>query len=353
MNNNTREIFHQETPLWLRKLRKLKRNPYKFFVDAKIFRMLYPKLSFLCDKYFIRSHRTEKSDTTINNSFLSVADERFKFFTNINNDDSISFTNVSKKNHRLVTRLLFSDNIDDVFIDELRVKLSQWNDFDYTHYHNLQVGVFSDELNVNRVTLLHRISYQNKVNLSAVNYLILLDPPAELCSVLRSSFSDIYLIAVFTKEPKTLDYLSIDCLLVNNSIKNISDRDLFRKFYDYSDINHLALTLRKIIQEANDKKPDMLLPLYNENRYQRESYLNFNNKQYQGKVLIRKNIDLKFETHEQFVGLLAAHVVSIAVVESVYLKYKNYCENIEQDYMIKRLVSMILYDGGLLDIEYV
>jgi glycosyltransferase involved in cell wall biosynthesis len=348
-----------------RKYRKLIRDPKSFFRDMEIIRTIY------------RIARSSSAELPTNSSLHGAKEERGEnIFLSANPEPvntgwildkhidtprlgdiqqhgKIEINEPPAKPVGLITGLIHSKNADMRVIEDLLSGLNSFHDFSYVGKEKLLVGSFDVDANHSTLEFLNRIDLNNKKKLSKLSNLILIDPPISLCRALRSSSTFQRTIVVLTeiREDIIPDPLCVDALITIGNVP-VDGLQGFRRKLHINTITALPKALRRILQEAFPRSPDMLVPIYNCNDLQRDRFLKFDPKIYQGIIHLNSKIIPAATCMDDLCEILASQVSSIAVLESVYMRYRSLCEEIERGISPAQLLKFCLYDGVLLNVEH-
>ncbi|MDA3978219.1 glycosyltransferase [Gallibacterium sp. AGMB14963] len=317
---------------WQRKWRKFFREPTLFFKDA-------------IENKFKKENSGKTSEVTnINTEKTSNFNQNLG---HIPMDGKITFKEPESKPIGMVTALFYPRQMDKKQISDLLEAMNKFQDFTYIGKERLHICTFNAEIKDSGVKIFERITPTSRLNLSRLSNIILLDAPQNLVTAIRACSPNNRLIYVDTKgsQIKGVDsYISVG---ENKYSKEYPREILIENFSD------LSIAIRRTVQEHSPKSPDILLPIIGCSYAMREDFLNFNSNRNQGIIWIKKFKVSPFTTMSQYYEQFVKHIVHFAMLESVYLNYKNWCEDIEDEKSAKKLIQQCLEDGVVFDVRQI
>lgn len=341
-------------PRWGRKLRKLRRDPILFFNDSWIARLVIPPG---------RAAAAKPLPVKLSPPELSQ-------FTNINGNERIVFQEPPNEPEGFITAFLHPEYRKEA-AQEIIAGLSIYEDFRYVRKPLLQIGTFQETGDVDAIQVVERIDIENKKKISAVDHLVLLDPPPMLVEGLRSCGTRQRTIVILEAEEAVMpDPWHTDVLIVVGEDHPGAAQQGLRRKIVIRERAHLPLAIRRAIQEGTPKSPDMLLPLLGFDGYHRDELLEIDVRFHQGVILAgwdkatqrrrarrRNGADKVAQrlrtggTMKDICTELAHTMAGLAVTESVYLRYRTLCDRIEDVEARVQFLSYSLYDGVLFDVR--
>lgn len=322
---------------WQRKLRKLRRDPVRFFKDMSFVRNITPP--------------GRASIPAGNDGARNVMSSELKPFVRITAGGPIKFQAPPSKPVGLITAFLHSECRNDD-AQQLISGLSNFDDFTYVRKPHLQIGTFEGLEHVNSLKLLERIDLKNKKNISGVDHLLLLDPPPVLVEALRSAGTRQRTIVILSKEETAQpDPLHTDVLIVVGKNHPAAKSQGWRRKIITDKLTDLPMAIRRAIQEGSPKTPDMLLPLLGFDGNYREELLGCDVKFHQGIIVRTDDVGDSNGTMEDTCLKLARAMTGLAVTESVYLRYRSLCDQIDDIEARTQFLSYSLYDGMIFDVR--
>jgi glycosyltransferase involved in cell wall biosynthesis len=367
---NPKEFFSMlastPEPRFGRKLLKLRRDPIRFFNDSWIARLVIPpgkeakavRLRSRQPKTLF-SGEEAKSDQlpmpTAKPLPVKPSPPKLNQFANINVNERIEFQEPPKKPEGLITAFLYPENRKET-AQEIIAGLSIYEDFSYVRKPLLQIGTFQETGDADAVQLVERIDLKNKQKISAVDHLLLLDPPPVLVEGLRScGTSQRSIVILDAKETTSPDPWHTDVLIVVGKDHPAAAKQGWRRKIVIRERANLPLAIRRAIQEGTPKSPDMLLPILGFDGYHRDELLETDTCFHQGVILARPGKAAArlqaSSTMAEICPELALNMTDFAVAESVYLRYRTLCDRIEDVEARAQLLSYSLYDGVMFDVR--
>jgi len=374
-----------------RKFRKLRRSPAKFFRDSKEFGFMFrifdsirnskPGIAPIQGVPIVDA--AEAPDvktlqiTAVSQAVQNVVEQKIAreltvplslesikrdaepaLFVDIKETGKIVFSIPPEKPPGFISAIIFSRDLRSDFSKSLVQNLNGFSDFLPLSKEKLQVGFFSTGFDQDSVDYINRIDLENKKRLGKISHLFLVDAPASLCQALRSCSTDIRLNLIVTNRAMLADASAefVDSVTVVDENQSIDRIDLskFRKAFTLSNAEILPKTIRKMVQEAAPKRPDMLVPIFGFDDFSRDEFLNFDFKNFQGIVRVDSSFvpPLQASARASYTAI-APHILGLAVLDSVYLQYKGQLDRgIEHDSLAKFL-EFSLCDGNIFRIENV
>ena len=353
---NPKEFFSMlapnPEPRWGRKLRKLQRDPIRFFNDSWIARLVIPP-GRAAKAVQLRSPQSKSLSPGV--EAKSDQPPKLSQFANINGNERIEFQEPPKKPEGFITAFLHPENRKEA-AQEIIAGLSIYEDFRYARKPLLQIGTFQETGDVDAVQLVERIDIRNKEKISAVDHLVLLDPPPVLVEGLRSCGTRQRAIVILDAEETALPASwHTDVLIVVGEDHPAAATQGWRRKIVIRERAHLSLAIRRAIQEGTPKSPDMLLPLLGFDGYHRDELLEIDVRFHQGVILAGSGKAAgRLQTGSTVADIcteLALTMTGLAVAESVYLRYRTLCGRIEDVEARKQFLSYSLYDGVMFDVR--
>lgn len=350
-----------------KKAHKLLFHPIAFFRDSKEAKFIRRKIHerretkflILRDKLYPQQARSStgiaeyihENTPEQEQLLLPPAVPPHSLYAHIPETGRIEFSPPPSKYAGYITALFFSSSEDQDFIDELLEKLDEFDDFKYVNRSRLHVGTFNITPEESALSIINRIDVKNKTNLSKINSIILVNAPASLCLALRSIGTNHRVILVKSNNNIVVDPHSIDALITTNP-DNSSE---IRRQINLESRHHVPTAIRRVLQEGFPKNPDMLLSLYvgSDCGFTKEEFSRFNSKQYQGIIKVKSSQSQPPKNMLDIYETLSQSVVGIAVLESVYMRYRSLCESVESGAPPKSLVELCLTDGIIFDVQEV
>lgn len=339
LNKTKRYSMKKSQSKFKRKLNKLRRDPKQFIADSALWKAfvrpgnaVYTRNSILAEKLVSPSVDLAKIDN----------------FVDVDDDSRIQFRDLDKPIQGLAVALLMPKNFERA--GELVYELWAHKDFSPFCEKFLNVGWFDLNNNWNVVDFINRIDLANKRKLEKINFVFAVDAPEFMVEAIRSCSTETRVILVKTKEGK-VNFNVADAYIVPEL--NLSGYEAARRLIKISapeDAKQLAIAMRKLVQEAKPRDIDLLLPVMGGLDFDPE-LINFNPSQYQGIVYLKNDKVTSSPKFDCLIDEFSKHVYKIMLLESVYMKYRTLCENVENGGSPAGLMSACLKDGVLLDVR--
>lgn len=345
----------------VRKTKKLFKNPKAFFKDSigvkllthKNNNIIGPELSLsaiVTETNTGQLDDLEKMVLPTSSLVITAENEKRKLYCSIPDSGRVEFPAPPGKPKGYVTSFLFSKDEDPEFVEEILEGMNNFPDFSYINKERLLIGDFEVKPEESSLSIINRIDFKNKTNFSNINFIFLLNASVSLCEALRSIGTEQRIILIQTNEDINTHLLSIDALITTQRVeeKKPSTR---RIIYLDSPLD-IPQAIRRIIQENGSKSPDMLLSLNPENEiFDKNDFINFDYNNYDGILKIKKTKHERFTTMLDFYSNLSGNIIGIAMKESLYMRYKSLCEDIENGAPAHSLIEMCLTDGMIFDVK--
>lgn len=354
-----------------KKTRKLFRSPQAFFNDSKIFNK---KLK--SNLLEISHANTNSNPKIINESVLKIEKDiivsatpsvnfndkalpeitlepKESYYCVISDEGRIEFPEPRKKpeGHTVAFLYPFDDHFKDA--DKIIEGLQSFSDFKYVSLERMHIGRYNLSAQESALSLINRIDLKNKNNFSLINFVILLNAPANLCKCLRSIGTSQRIVYISTEELIDDLHNDVDVLLKVGSIHNDS-KNKYRRYIEVDDLELIPLSIRKILQEGFPKKPDMLFNLSCQDEvFTRDDFQQFDYEAFDGIIKVRKGLYKEFTSMDELYNVFSERIVGLALKESIYNKYKNLCEDVQFGCSSEHLIKLCLSDGALFDVKEV
>lgn len=274
------------------------------------------------------------------------------YITSISDEGRIEFKVRPAKPKGYGTAFLHQSDVDPELVLSILDKLNTYDDFRYVSTERMQLGTFDIAEDQTPLSIINRIDAKNKGNLAEINFLIMLNAPANLCYALRYSGTDQRVILIKTEEDLVVDPEAVDVVITlfpEEEAANLS------RLITLESVDDIPVAIRRALQEGFPRKRDMLLPvLMSEGaEFDRTELFNFDQRYYQGIMKIRP-VDHTGSTNmiDIYEGL-AKSTVGFALLESVYMRYRSQCEAVEQGSSPLNLIKACLKDGVMIDVQEV
>jgi len=360
----------KQSPL-LKKTKKLIFHPVAFFRDSKEAKYIRKRLQdnrlkkLLNLKEEFKNHPAlqVKRETVLVQSapvkaLLDISEPREQiailenYMTTIENDGRIEFKVRPAKPKGYATAFLHPKSIDQEFLLTLFEKLNEFEDFKYVSTERMQLGCFDIDETKTPLSVINRIDAKNKGNLSEISFIILLNAPANLCYALRYSGTDQKIILIKTDETLAVEPESLDTLITVH--EEIHAKDI-RRIISLDSQDDIPTAIRRALQEVFPRKKDMLLPIAIDDtcEFDKNDFANFDARYFQGILKLKETNHSQSTSMTDIYENVSKSVVGIAVMESIYMRYRSQCEAIERGESPLNLIKTCLKDGIMFDVQEV
>ncbi|MFK4751993.1 glycosyltransferase [Oceanobacter antarcticus] len=318
------KFMSKPTPRFIKKTRKLFRNPKSFFKDSRYFNFLDVKKK--ATNLDSPKNNPSKKNVTVEPSQKEITKENKKPvstspFIELGKEGDIGVGNVPEKPLGMISVLMYPVGRAKEIEGRLLDKCLQFTDFRYLQRPFLQIGKYPPELNTEVSELIRMVGSKGMDKLSSVDNYILIDPPRSVLIFLRAVGTRPRIIVVRTKVNCYLpevDEADVVILRTDESHHRLKE---YRKVVAYNNIG-VEFTIRKVLQDLARKDPDFLLPIVG---FESSGSLDEFNGLSVGSILkISSATNLKSSLSSGMAYKeIAGNVVELAVRESVYLRYQN------------------------------
>ncbi len=324
----------QNLPRWRRKLRKLIRNPSLFYKDSWLGQVIIAPGAKISESKFGNTKPQEP-----------------RLFSLISGTEEITFSEPPEKPEGLITAFLYSEDSEED-ARQIIMGLNGFDDFRCVCHPMLQIGVFRDFRDDGVIQLINRIDLRNKNKISSIDHIILLDPPPSLVEALRSCGTRQRTVVILSRNDAHMPNPWHTDVLIVVGKKNLNvSSSIWRRKIVVNSCADLPVAIRRAIQEGLGKSPDMLLPLLGFDGDYREELLGINTCYYKGIIKSPLNNISATGPMDDIYTKLALNVTDIAVAESIYLRYRSLCDQIEDVEIRKQFLAFSLYDGVIFDVR--
>jgi glycosyltransferase involved in cell wall biosynthesis len=329
-------------PRWRRKLRKLRRTPALFFRDSALGRILLPD----------RNEKGVASDPEQRGVTVREVDTTSLLFTEISDQGRIRFRSPPSKPEGLISVFLYPSESEELTKPILE-GFGSFDDFRYIRPPMLQVGKFNSSVGShNASSIVNRIDLANKEAISSVDNIILLNPPSSLVTALRSCGTRQRILVVITDEAAAIpDPWHTDVLIIVGEHHPVAHASGWRRKIVVSELTHVPIGVRRAIQEGAPKQPNMFLPLIGFTGDRRAELLALDAGYHQGVIRIAAGLGHRGGSMVEITSAISKSIKELAVTESVYLRYRNLCDCLDDEAALQLFLSYSLYDGVMFDVR--
>ncbi|WP_373636653.1 glycosyltransferase [Yoonia sp. BS5-3] len=332
--------------LWRRKIRKLQRDPIRFVKDARIAQLFTRPGSQIRPNMI--ADQEKKPTPAIRPTTKRTSPQEF---VNISETNRIEFQKPPEKTVGLITAFLFPESqpyAGQAIIDGL----SAFDDFRHVRPPMLQVGRFKSDLSQGVTDIVERIDRVNKERVAGIDHLIMLNPPPALVSALRACGTRQRMIVILDhQDALPPDPWHTDVLIVVGKTHPMSQTLGWRRKIVVQDSPHLSLAIRRAVQEGAPKSPDFLLPMIGFQGTYRDALLATDHRFHQGIIYTKPGYKPPAGNMATQCQALSNALTDLAVTESVYLRYRSLCDQMDDNQSRLKFLSYSLYDGVMFDVR--
>lgn len=367
LNKNGYNVF-------LRKVRKLLKDPYYFWKDS----LLREKLQEIgvYDSKINENVIPEKisnpklKGVALNKSLVQVGKDEIS--TVVKKEDDSGCVGIVDFNDLTLIKLIFlrlpkpkdtetlfisSNNF---FLRRLKESLNDHNDFSPFRLNNFRYLKIINENSIldceNVLDLLNRFDLKSKEYISSYKNIVLIDCPELMVRVVRFigyNHKIIYVNSGNLTNNKFYLQQFVDCYIQNEEI--IGEKPIsFRKEFLYKNFIELSCVLRKVVQDNLKKDLDLLIPVYNGLKL-KVNFDELNNSGYQCYIFMRqsfRNANIDCLDFDGYIDGFIDYIDDIVVKESIYLTYKGLVDDLGDVINVKLFVSLMLKDGVFIDVRF-
>lgn len=326
------------TNTFVRKLRKLRRSPRAFFADSWISRTLHACQVPLASEGLAatKTSMAEPEAQSVASATLVAPPD----FCRIGITGQIAFSPSGKGPVGIRCALVVREDQDD-FVQRY---LIDHQGFDALAPPRLNVGYFNHQLCNAQTELefINRIPHSAKKNLANIDLIFLVNAPASLVNALGACAPHLRVFSIAT-DPGVLN--ALDSRLVTGIVQVGFEKptQTSRRIY-CTDLDSLHLALRRIVIESAPKSPDLLLPV----RGGQNGFIgirDFDTRRFGGIAFSTKVVPKAGRTFAEFLVAFDQAVTDIYLSESIYLRYRTVCEQIESGGTSTEFFAKALADG--------
>lgn len=321
-----------------KKLNKLKRDPYRFFADSPLGRLLIKKVPVGAP-----AGAPEKKSAT-----PAQVVEPPSEFADIGLDGQISFRSAGKGKRGTKAALLLARGNEGFYRKYLAQQAAGFSPLELPA---LDIGYFHPNLGSHggELGLINRIAQKEKQVLGDNETVFLVDAPALLANVLGACDPRLKVYSVLTR-PELLDGLDYRMVAGVVLVGFDTEMTLGTRVLKCRDLNEVHQHFRRLIQDGAPKTPNMLLPI----RGGQSGFAgieSFDTARFGGVAFCRPTPAVKGRKFNAYLEAFDRDVVDLYLTESVYLGYKSLCEVIESGGSASAFFAKALADGVVFDVR--
>lgn len=250
------------------------------------------------------------------------------------------------------TAFFYSISEDNQFVSSILEEFDNIDDFNYLNKAKLNIGTFDISSDETALSIINRIDVKNKTTFSGLDTVVLVNAPVSLCQALRAIGTNHRIVLIKSNEI-LIDNHSIDALISTIDSQTFDTLVTTRRYIKLESVKHIPTAVRRIIQEGFPKKPDMLLSLFMNSNcgFTKEEFDLLNTNRYQGIIKIKPFSPTDSKTMTDIYRGFSESVIAIALLESIYMRYRSLCEAVENGASPETLIGSCLTDGILFDVQ--
>ncbi len=276
-------------------------------------------------------------------------------------------------------------------VEQLVSSLGAFQDFSPFLRNRLNLLSFEHDSQESLPELIGRFDQKNKELLAEIDHMLLLDAPANLAEALRSCAPGTRTVAIVThagskaigapssEDDDANDNTAIDAdadagadaenagwalpaagvldlpqphqadALVCLAGSPWAESSDWRRKLVIEAIDQLPVALLRLVRETGPKTRDMLFQIRGEPRFDPDLH-DFDPARFQGRIRIGAAPLPRAATLRELIQRLSPEVAEMYVLESVYMRYRSLCNEVEAGASPDRLIEACLHDGVLFDV---
>lgn len=324
---------------FIRKLKKLRDNPGKFVMDSNFVRL------FIRPGGRVQKGKDLKAKETLSRDVSSLDLSKIASFARVESDGKIQITINDCNLHGLKTAILFPEGF--LAAGDLLKSLWAFSDFRPFCDGYVHVGTYNLPESGEALDIINRIDLANKQKLGGIDLIFIFDSPEYLIEALRNCAANLRVINVSAVAGSRV--ADAEIVSVNSECPKYMRRCVFVD--DFSSADQVAVAMRRVAQDFKRRDIDLLLPVITCNIPSAELF-SFDVNIYQGIICVDSMDEIAGKSLSELVVSLSSKVTGLMLIESVYLRYKNMCENIERGGCPDLLILACLEDGVLFDVRF-
>jgi len=351
------------------KTRKLILNPVAFFRDSKEAKYVRRKIHERKQRKYLKLQtelfpqgapndieiryvtKIEQSEPeTLNSNAPALA-----LYAEIQKEGRITFATLPSMPAGCSTAFFYSIGEESQLVSSILDALDSFDDFKYLNKTKLNIGTFDITADETTLSIINRIDVKNKTTFSEIDTVVLVNAPVNLCQALRAIGTNHRIVLIKSTEELVIDNQSIDALISTTDSQSMDALATTRRHIKLESEEHIPTAVRRIIQEGFPKKPDMLLSLFmnSDCGFTKEEFNQLNTNSYQGIIKTKPYSPTNSKTMTDIYKGFSESVIAIALIESVYMRYRSLCEAVENGASPENLINSCLTDGILFDVQEV
>ncbi|MDM1022218.1 hypothetical protein QSV37_18280 [Acinetobacter sp. VNK23] len=340
-----------------RKVKKLIRDPKKFFEDSRLVKnvMQNNKLISAPEKPTPAVALTQRLSTNHNGEqkIKSISGTTWnKRLGNMPYEGKIDFKKPLDKPIGMIVCIFYPKGLSEQKINLLFDKLDQYDDFRYLGKERLHYVTYNPNIPGNALEIFERIDVESRKNISNLNHIIFIDAPMSICEAIRGCGPNGRIIYINYLNTDILNQNILDVVIqISNEDNNLTKS--MPRLIQIKEFEYLAPAIRKIVQEGAPKEIDMLIPVFGCNQFYREEFMSFLYNKQHGIIWVKETKFSNFENMREFYNIFADNIIGLAIKESVFLRYQDYINNSKKGLELALFLERSLSEGYSFDIREV
>jgi hypothetical protein len=331
-----------------RKFRKLLRNPVGFVRDSPFFRSFSPPAQLIAQDAMALHEPERLQNETIRRA---ITPRRPAINGLLRAEGKIQISEAKARLKGWTVALLYEEAQEED-ADRLIEAFSLYEDFSPLKAE--KIGRFSCQINRYEpvISILNRIDTANKGRLGGFDIIICLNVHANVVEAVRCCSPSIKTILI--RSDDTAEGLNVstehtDALICSADFAERYTGEM-RRVNTTSSIVNQAQLVRKVVQELGPKSPDVLLPLIGAEDYD-PTLIDFDSSRFQGVIYLNHHPKIAASSLRDYLAAMSQNVSAMLVLDSVYMRYRTLCEDIELGSSPAKLIEFCLMDGVLFDVH--
>lgn len=342
--NQIRSKNRKGLTMFNRKLKKLINRPSEFFRDSKVVKSLRSNIL-----------KAEEGEIKKNDEAFIVNEVKYFSISTIGNIPKKGEVKLSKtkwKVNGLNFAIFLPKTFEEANYKKIQNIFNRFDDFQHLNKDYLNICTFNPNINDLAPDLYDRLSKDTVKNISEINHLILIDAPVSLCEALRACSSVSRVLYIDSKGVLKSNLNKLCDAVICKDIEGGSVNRGHQRILYYTDYNQLAYLIRKVVFEGVKKEVDYFFPIIGCKGLDKKYFLSSNDSHFDGLIFVEDGEEDKdFESMHDFYFGFSKKIKHMAIKESVYLRYKNWADNIYIGDNLINLIEQSQIDGYVFDVK--
>lgn len=332
-----------------KKMKKLVRDPKRFYVDSKVYKIIYAIIN---RKKHINDDKINEAPKTIKNNLNIYSKIDNKNIINnhigVNNFIKCKDIKIDKSSRNTIIFIEEYYNINNIVnIMKEKCKSINFNDRYFYEY------IYKDSVNINDDDIRNIIRTFDKSfieTISKFNILLFINPKTKIYSLLRSYFPSTKILIILTNEFKNFEIISpkqIDALILQKNLRNKLEFSNLRRYFLFDDEVELCKALDVYTNETSTKHHNMLLKIYGDVPFD-PKYMDMNTDIINCIIYINGDCamnNISFPTWSDYIKYISNNIESIMVTENIFFQYKELILSSIKNHNWQNFLLLATYDG--------